>query len=126
MADFILDIAPNGDILAIYDDALAGLLSQGVPTITRASHVEPTPSGKWIADMTPAIQQFKLECDNPILGPFDLREEALRAERVWLEEKLFGVFAPAKCPHCGSDRLKVNAQDQFTCLNCNYSSVVSL
>lgn len=86
---FTIVVAPDGALRALYDDALAELFGQGDVTIRRASHVEPTPSGKWIADMTPAIKHFKLECDNPILGPFDLRQTALDAERAWLEEKLF-------------------------------------
>lgn len=94
---FVIDVAPDGTMRMIYDDALADLLSQGIATITRASHVEPTPSGKWIADMTPAIKQLNLDCAcdacnvNPILGPFDLRQQALDAEHAWLEERLFGV-----------------------------------
>ena len=87
---FTIDVGPDGKMTMLYDDALAELLGQGVATIERASHVEPTPSGKWIADMTPAIIRFNLECDNPILGPFDLRQTALDAEHDWLEAKLFG------------------------------------
>ena len=82
-------IETDGRIVSIYDDALAGFIeAAGHPHIRRASHVEPTPSGNWIADMTPAIQQFNLDCANPILGPFDLRATALDAERAWLEENL--------------------------------------
>jgi len=88
---FTISVSPTGVITAIYDDALAGLFDQGETTIRRASHIEPTPSGKWIADMSPAIKHYNLECDNPILGPFDLRADALAAEHRWLEEKLFGV-----------------------------------
>lgn len=78
------------EIITVYDDALADFLKQGEGvSIRRASHVEPTPEGKWIADMSPAVQQYDIKCDNPILGPFDLREEALTAERAWLEERIF-------------------------------------
>lgn len=76
-------------ITAIYDDALRDFFGGDVK-ITRASRVEPTPAGKWIADMSPAIKQFNIECDNPILGPFDLRADALTAEQDWLKDKLFG------------------------------------
>jgi hypothetical protein len=95
MTDFIIDVAPDGRITAIYDDALAELFAQGKVTINRASHVEPTPSGQWIADMSPAVKQFNIECTNPILGPFDLRQQALDEEHAWLEEKLFGYKAGA-------------------------------
>src|SRR5882724_12745149 len=82
----------DGALVAIYDDALADFLKvgQGV-SIQRASQVEPTPDGKWTADMSLAIQQFNIECDNPILGPYDLREQALEAERSWLKERIFGL-----------------------------------
>lgn len=83
MDHFIIDVAPDGSVKAIYDDALAELFAQGEATITRASHVEPHPNGGWIADMSPS--------GGGILGPFPLRQDALDAERVWLEEKLFGV-----------------------------------
>jgi hypothetical protein len=87
MTDFIIDVAPDGRIRAIYDDALAELFAQGETTIRRASNVEPHPDGGWLADMSPS--------GGPILyGPdgkgFPLRQAALDAERAWLEEKLFG------------------------------------
>ena len=85
----LLVVEPDATIVAIYDDDLGDLFSAGQTTITRASHVEPTPSGRWIADMSPAIKQFKLECDNPILGPFPTRGAALAAEHSWLEASLF-------------------------------------
>ncbi len=75
-----MSIDENGVIRAIYDDALAGLLKVGCGTLKRASHVEPDPNefGKWTADMGPV--------GGPLLGPFDLREAALDAERDWLIE----------------------------------------
>ena len=48
------------------------------PSITRASHVEPDAEGRWLADLTPVA--------GPVLGPFDLRSEALAAEQVGSEE----------------------------------------
>ena len=88
--EFNFLVKPGGRLVAIYNDALSEflLLGEGI-NIRRASNVEPTPSGKWIADMSPAVKQFNLECDNPILGPFDLRGDALTAEQHWLEERLF-------------------------------------
>ncbi len=46
--------------------------------ITRASFVEPGKGG-WTADMGPSA--------GPVLGPFGLRSEALRAERQWLRRE---------------------------------------
>jgi hypothetical protein len=106
MKDFVISVAPDGTISAIYDDALAELFDQGQVSITRASHVEPVTVGElpwsvrvnlpsgidlnnlsasagWCADMRPS--------GGPILGPFALRDQALAAEREWLEAKLFGV-----------------------------------
>ena len=47
----------------VYDDALRGLLALGPAAIRRASHVEPTPDGRWTADLGPM--------EGPVLGPFD-------------------------------------------------------
>jgi len=77
-----LVIEPDGTIKTIYDDDLADLFKEGQVSITRASHVEPTDKGEWTADLSPV--------GGPILGPFPLRQSALDAERVWLEEKLAG------------------------------------
>jgi len=75
-------IAPDGTVTAVYDDDLADLFTElGQVTITRASHVEPTPDGQWTADMSPS--------GGPILGPFKLRQTALDEEIAWLEKKLF-------------------------------------
>jgi hypothetical protein len=69
-------VKPDGTIWAIYDETL-DLAVLGRPTITRASHVEPDEENRWRADMSPV--------GGPVLGPFDRRSEALKAERVWLE-----------------------------------------
>lgn len=75
----VLKVAAGGRIRAIYDDALSPLVAQGaVVTITRASHVEPTPDGLWTADMSPSA--------GPLLGPFTTRAQALEAEVRWLKE----------------------------------------
>ncbi len=69
-------VKPDGTVRAIYDEAInLGVL--GRPTITRASHVEPSHDGHWTADLTPV--------GGPVLGPLDRRGEALEAERDWLE-----------------------------------------
>jgi hypothetical protein len=74
-----LSISTEGRIRAIYDDRLAGLLSQGKATIKRASAVEPTTDGQWTAAMV----------DGPTLGPFKLRQQALDAEVEYLKARLF-------------------------------------
>ena len=89
MKNFTFAVEPDGTIVSIYSDALAELIDQGTAQITRASMVEPAPSGNWLADMSPVIRQYGLECDNPILGPFRLRSDALKAEIDFLEQKLF-------------------------------------
>jgi hypothetical protein len=90
MKPFAFVVSPHGAVTTIYDDAHADFYAQGEAEVARASHVEPTPSGGWIADMSPAVERYHLECDNPILGPFLLRQQALDAETGWLREKLFG------------------------------------
>jgi hypothetical protein len=69
-------ILPDGRLRLIYAEAI-DLRSLGVPTITRASHVEPDASGRWRADLAPI--------GGPTLGPFDRRTDALAAEHAWLE-----------------------------------------
>ena len=72
----LLVVHPNGDVSSIYDEAI-DLAALGRPAITRASHVEPGPDGRWSADLRP--------CGGPVLGPYEHRSAALDAERVWLE-----------------------------------------
>lgn len=121
--EFQLKIAPNGAITAIYDDDLADFFTIGHATIQRASHIEPVTVGElpwsarvnlpqgidlndlsasagWCADMQPS--------GGPILGPFPLRQQALDAERTWLEAKLFGELTcpEPSGPHQKRDALK--------------------
>jgi hypothetical protein len=70
-------IAPTGSIRCVYDEAL-DLAALGPLSISRGSHVEPTANGQWLADLSPVM--------GPLLGPFDLRSQALAAERSWLEQ----------------------------------------
>lgn len=84
--EHVIEVRPDGSMHFLYDDALAPLMEAGTPEVCRASHVEPvqahdehgTRTGKivWYADMAPV--------GGPSLGPFDTRDEALRAERAWL------------------------------------------
>lgn len=80
-----LVISPTGEVRCIYGEAI-NLLSFGVPSIQRASHVEPTSHGRWLADLTPVA--------GPILGPFDRRTDALAAEISWLEQHWLNASAP--------------------------------
>jgi hypothetical protein len=73
--DLIID--PSGRISCIYDE-LIDFASLGSMSIARASHVEPDPAGRWLADLAPV--------GGPVLGPFALRSEALAAERAWLDD----------------------------------------
>jgi hypothetical protein len=75
-----IKIAPTGAVQFIWSDALKPIFDEGVGQIRRASHVEPTPEGKWTADLAPVA--------GPFLGPFDTRAEALGAEVTWLQENV--------------------------------------
>lgn len=76
-------VRPDGTVEFLYEDALRPLLALGPATITRASHVEPTPDGRWTADLSPR--------GGPLLGPFTRRQEALDAERSWLQAHWLGA-----------------------------------
>jgi hypothetical protein len=71
-----LVIHPGGTIRAIYNEEI-DLCTLGHPAIIRASHVEPTPEGRWTADLRPI--------GGPVLSPCKRRSEALAAEIAWLE-----------------------------------------
>ncbi len=79
---FLFSVKPDGTIEMIYDDEAADFFAEaGHLSITRASHVEPDEAGKWWAHMVG---------EDVKLGPYDLRQTALDAEREYLEAKLFG------------------------------------
>lgn len=69
----------GGGLTMIYSEALR-LDALGWVAIRRASHVEPDVDGRWNADLAPV--------GGPVLGPFDLRSEAITAETHWLDERL--------------------------------------
>ena len=77
-------IEPDGVARCIYDEAI-DLAAIGSVTITRASHVEPDQQGRWLADMSPV--------GGPILGPYQVRSEALAAERNWLDQNWLSTAA---------------------------------
>ena len=72
-----LIIDSQGSARCIYGETIP-LRHLGHIKIRRGSHVEPILGGKWIADMKPV--------DGPVLGPFNIRSQALAAERRWLEK----------------------------------------
>ena len=82
-----LIIESNGGVRCIYDEAV-DLHSLGKPVITRASHVEPDNTGRWIADLTPVA--------GPKLGPFDKRTDALAAEVQWLRDHWLAKAKPVE------------------------------
>ena len=69
-------IKPDGAVRCLYDESI-DLHALGRPVISRGSHVEPDQHGRWFADLSPY--------GGPKDGPFDLRSQALQAERRWLE-----------------------------------------
>jgi hypothetical protein len=79
-------IDAQGQVHCLYDEMI-DLTSLGVPSIRRASHVEPDEAGHWWADLTPA--------GGPKRGPFSRRSEALQAEADWLEQFLLGKGMPS-------------------------------
>jgi hypothetical protein len=72
-----LVIHRDGQVRYVYAETI-DLSILGSPTISRASHIEPDSQGRWWADLGPV--------QGPVLGPFSLRSEALRAESAWLED----------------------------------------
>jgi hypothetical protein len=70
-----LIIERTGEVRTIYAETI-DLPALGRMNIMRVSHVEPTPDGRWLADLRMVL--------GPVLGPFALRSEALRAEHEWL------------------------------------------
>lgn len=81
----LLRIELNGSLRTIYDERL-DLRPLGRLQIRRGSHVEPTPAGDWLADLSPV--------HGPLLGPFSRRSLALAAEREWLEQHWLQRGAP--------------------------------
>ena len=72
-----LVVTETGEVRCIYSDSIS-LSLLGKLSITRASHVEPNSVGQWMADLSPV--------GGPVLGPFELRTDALSAEVNWLRK----------------------------------------
>lgn len=71
-----LIIETSGNVRSLYDEAI-DVRTLGAADVTRASHVELADNNHWMADLSPV--------GGPMLGPFQLRSDALRAEQAWLE-----------------------------------------
>lgn len=80
---------PGVQVLAVYDDRLRFLFPMGQVHIERASHVI-VRGTLWYADLSPR--------QGPLLGPFHLRTEAVKAERQWLNEQML-KYASCYGPH---------------------------
>ena len=68
----------NGTLRFIYDETV-DLSAVGPVQILRVSQIEADRSARWHADLLPVA--------GPVLGPFALRSEALRAEVNWLMDQ---------------------------------------
>jgi hypothetical protein len=75
-------VSPRGTVRCLYGEEL-DLNRLGSLVITRASHVEPNSVGHWTADLSPV--------GGPLLGPFQNRSDALRAEIQWIENHWLAV-----------------------------------
>ncbi len=82
MNSLTLLVSRSGEICGLYHDQIPWR-QFGPCAIRRASHVEPTETGDWLADLSPV--------NGPLLGPFTTRIEALAAEQEWLSEHLAQV-----------------------------------
>jgi hypothetical protein len=80
MASEIQIVVKDGVVRFIHNDDVAAAMvgALGTSVTRRASHVEPSASGQWTADLTPV--------QGPVLGPFARRDEALAAEIAYLKD----------------------------------------
>lgn len=69
----------SGKARTIYTEAI-DLYTLGKFRHRRASYVEPTETGEWMADLSPV--------GGPILGPFSKRSDAIREEMNTLNKML--------------------------------------
>ena len=71
-----------GSARCLYSEEIE-LAALGGLSIRRASQVEPTPGGQWLADLSPVT--------GPVLGPFASRSQALAAETAWISAHRLAV-----------------------------------
>jgi hypothetical protein len=81
-------IRTDATVVCLYDESIE-LAAIGQLSIRRASGVEPDERGRWFADLAPVA--------GPRLGPFELRSQALTAEREWLEARLATLTVDSCC-----------------------------
>jgi len=81
MREQVVVITPDGRIRFVWDDDLAALCEQGLPTIKRVADVEPEADGTgWTADCR--------RIDGGVHGPYPLRQTALAIEREVVNDRL--------------------------------------
>jgi hypothetical protein len=89
-------VEADGTLRFVYSDTLASLFKGDEQHTSRASHVEPATNGRvgWIADMAPLDgpvlfeDGVALSASDPHRIPFETRQQALDAERVWIRKEL--------------------------------------
>lgn len=89
----VVVVTPQGLVRTLYHEEWA-LATLGLLHIERASHVEPTADGRWLARII----------HGPTLGPFSFRSEALAAEVDWLtRERLLCPSPEGSTDGCGEE-----------------------
>ncbi len=88
-------VEADGTISFVYSDTLAALFKGDDVRTTRASHVEPAINGRagWTADMAPLggpvlFADGEGTAQDADRTPFETRQQALDAERVWIRKEL--------------------------------------
>jgi hypothetical protein len=72
-----IHIDAAGVVRFVWDDALAELMGEGAARVKRASMIRWTPAG-WVSCVWG-------EVGDDYLGPFALYEDAIAAERAWIQ-----------------------------------------
>ncbi len=93
MTEFDVVVARDGCLSSIYCESI-DFKALGRTQIRRASNVEPTEDGQWLADLSPV--------EGPLLGPFENRSQAIAAEVRWLRDHWFAAKHPSHREPSGS------------------------
>lgn len=83
MKEYTIFILPDGTINFLYDDVLKPLLECGESSFRRASNIDPkmTKDGpRWFVDLSLS--------SGPEIGPFETKDEAIKAEIDWLNARI--------------------------------------